>query len=213
MFRLVAGKGDGTVELLDAKSPNLGLVSLTVLEAHYARVASLDISLDGTRITTCSGRVVKVSCTHCSRDNPASGAFSSQFGCVNVRLSQLWLGEPGPRSDLVWRNVGGHDGGAIGSPERGAGGGGKEKGHTADVRSVAFNSIGTMAATCGADNQVIVWDTQTGRPTVSIAGHTAEVNYCCFQPGEDLLCTASNDMTCKVRPCGGGDWARVNGLN
>ena len=58
--RLAAGKGDGTVDVYDAKSPNLGLVKLHTFEAHTGKVTCLCLSPAGDMMATCSGREVKV---------------------------------------------------------------------------------------------------------------------------------------------------------
>lgn len=58
--RLAAGKADGSVDIYDAKSPNLGLVALSSVEATQGRVIDVALNSQGDRLAACSGKQVKV---------------------------------------------------------------------------------------------------------------------------------------------------------
>src|SRR5262249_25492208 len=59
--------------------------------------------------------------------------------------------------------------------------------HTASVRGVAFAPDGKTVATAGKDNQVLLWNAQTGKPRLGVK--FADVLYSCvFTPdGKQLL--------------------------
>ena len=109
---------------------------------------------------------------------------------------QLWKGETVRKTDVTWAVIPTRDNSPMSE-------GGTGNGHSNDVRGLAFNGLGTLCASCGADNKIVVWAAKTASAVISMVGHTNEVNDCAFFPGEDLLISVSNDMTCKVRRCKG----------
>jgi len=76
------------------------------------------------------------------------------------------------------------------------------KGHTGYVKSVAFNKDGTILASAGFDNRIILWDTKTHEqigPPLSV--HASAINSIAFgvklSEGKELpyLVSGSNDRT------------------
>jgi WD40 repeat protein len=69
-------------------------------------------------------------------------------------------------------------------------------GHTDWIRSVAYNSDGSLLASGSQDGTIIIWDTDTnqsvGKP---LAGHTDWVTTVAFSPDGHLLASGSRDAT------------------
>ncbi len=59
--------------------------------------------------------------------------------------------------------------------------------------SVAFDASGRHLATGGDDLLVRVWDTATGRPRHTLAGHARRVLSVAYSPASDLLASAGDD--------------------
>ena len=72
------------------------------------------------------------------------------------------------------------------------------EGHTGRVRSIAFNEGGTILASAGYDDTVILWGVQTGeRIGPALLGHQGTINTIFFGRDEttDILLSGSNDRT------------------
>ncbi len=74
------------------------------------------------------------------------------------------------------------------------------RGHTDDVRAVAFdaNPDRKRLATAGRDGAVKVWDTVTGRELRSIAAHPGGARSVAFGPGGEAIATAGDDLAVRV---------------
>jgi len=61
-----------------------------------------------------------------------------------------------------------------------------------------FSPDGATLATAGLDRRVNLWDTETGRPVTTLAGHTQPATDIVFSPDGTLLATTSRDGSTKV---------------
>jgi uncharacterized protein (TIGR03067 family) len=72
------------------------------------------------------------------------------------------------------------------------------RGHTADVRSVAFAPDGKTLATASFDQTVKLWDLPSGKDRATLEGHTDKVNCVVFSPDGKTLATAGLDGIVKL---------------
>jgi hypothetical protein len=72
------------------------------------------------------------------------------------------------------------------------------RGHSDDVRAVAFSADGKRLATASADKTAKVWDAANGQELLTLRGHAEAVNDVAFSPDGKRLATVSGDKTAKV---------------
>ncbi len=72
------------------------------------------------------------------------------------------------------------------------------KGHSNDVRSVAFNADGTSIVSGSRDNTVRVWDAITGTLIRTIEGHTNDVFAVAFSIDGTRIVSGSRDNTVRL---------------
>ncbi|WP_173134775.1 WD40 repeat domain-containing protein [Kibdelosporangium persicum] len=73
------------------------------------------------------------------------------------------------------------------------------RGHTGEVRDVAYSQDGRILATSAGDATVRLWDVATRTPIgAPLTGHTGIVNGLAFSPNGTILATASYDRTVRL---------------
>jgi WD40 repeat protein/serine/threonine protein kinase len=71
------------------------------------------------------------------------------------------------------------------------------KGHTSFIDSVAYSPDGKRLASC-SDEEIKVWDAQTGQELLTCKGHTGNLWRVAYSPDGKRLASASADQTVKV---------------
>ena len=92
---------------------------------------------------------------------------------------QLWKGETVRKTDVTWAVIPTRDNSPMSE-------GGTGNGHSNDVRGLAFNGLGTLCASCGADNKIVVWAAKTASAVISISKIESETMQpsSTFQPSD-----------------------------
>ena len=72
------------------------------------------------------------------------------------------------------------------------------KGHTDSVNAVAFSPDGTLLATGGSDDLVIIWDVATGKNQTTLKGHEDSVLGLAFSTDGKFLASAAADNTVRI---------------
>jgi len=71
-------------------------------------------------------------------------------------------------------------------------------GKTNRLCSLCFSSDNRFVCTGSYDDDVYVWDIQTGKLTAKLTGHTNTINSVCFSPDGQFICRGSRDGTIRV---------------
>jgi len=84
-------------------------------------------------------------------------------------------------------------------------------GHSSTVHSTAFSPDGKIIASGGMDNNVKLWNAETGREMRTLQGHTSYIYHVAFSPDGRYVVSAGNDMTIRVwDPQSGREVRRIN---
>ncbi|KAI3981532.1 hypothetical protein MKX01_034923 [Papaver californicum] len=66
------------------------------------------------------------------------------------------------------------------------------------VYGICFHCDGSLAASCGVDSIVRVWDLRSGRSILTFEGHNKAVYGIGFSPNGYHLATGGEDNTCRI---------------
>jgi WD40 repeat protein len=72
------------------------------------------------------------------------------------------------------------------------------EGHTAEVSRAAFSPDGKRLASASSDRTVVIWDLQTGQPSLTLKGHTGILTGVAFSPDGKRLASSSFDKTVLI---------------
>jgi WD40 repeat protein/tRNA A-37 threonylcarbamoyl transferase component Bud32 len=191
--RLLTGSHDRTAKVWDAAN---GQEVLT-LKGHDSGVLGVAWSPDGQRILTAGDR------DHTARvwdsqkgqevialQGHTQSVFSAAFSPDGKRIvtgsgGSGPQGAPVPGEAKVWDAEKGREVLAL-------------KGHTDQVRSVAWSPDGRRILTGSTDKTARVWDAEKGHEVLSLTGHTSWVLGVAFSPDGQRILTGSMDSTAKV---------------
>ncbi len=188
---IVTGAGDGTVQVLDARTRAVRLS----YSGHSAGISAVAWSPDGKRIASASyDQTVQVwdaqsgqtLLTSTDQNSPVlSVAWSPNgkqllSGSVDRQL-KIWDATPGTTIDTDF-------------------------GHSDQVTTVAWSPDGLHVASGSADNTVIVYQAGPLVPVYTYQGHSDVVQAIAWSPDGKRIASASNDQTVQV-------WNATNGGN
>ncbi len=72
-----------------------------------------------------------------------------------------------------------------------------QTGHSSEVNKLEFNSKGNIFASAGFDNNIVLWEVETGKQLRLLSGHNNHINDLIFIKSDSVLVSCSNDSTIK----------------
>ncbi len=73
-------------------------------------------------------------------------------------------------------------------------------GHSGPIMDAAFNADGTIVATAGSDQTVMVWDAATGEPLRTLTGHVGVVHSVAFGPDDEVVTAGADGAIMRWSP-------------
>ena len=70
-----------------------------------------------------------------------------------------------------------------------------QTGHSSEVNRLAYNSNGNLFASAGYDNNIVLWEVETGKQLRLLSGHSNQINDLIFIKSDSVLVSCSNDST------------------
>lgn len=70
--------------------------------------------------------------------------------------------------------------------------------HAETIWAIAFSPDGSLMASGGGNNKIVLWDTKTWKPKYTLPGHTGEVYSVTFSPDSRLLASGGSDGAVKI---------------
>jgi WD40 repeat protein/serine/threonine protein kinase len=192
--RLVSASGDKTIKIWDVET---GSVIYTLL-GHTDRVTSVAFHPDGKKIASGSmDQTVKiwdiiqadVPSEEIDVDQPELSLKAHQQSVTCATFSpdsnRIASSSEGENIVRVWDLTTGLETLAL-------------KGHTSEVRGIAFSTDGTRIVTGSYDKTVRVWDAKSGKEIIKIDGHTDWITSVAFSPDGKWILSGSHDKTIKI---------------
>ncbi|KXJ23715.1 proteasomal ATPase-associated factor 1 [Exaiptasia diaphana] len=76
--------------------------------------------------------------------------------------------------------------------------------HKKCIRCIDISPGGALGVTLSDDEQLTVWDTNTGSKRCDLVGHIADINCCKFFPSGEVIASGGMDMTIRI-------WSAIDG--
>ncbi len=73
-----------------------------------------------------------------------------------------------------------------------------QTGHSAIIYDLEYSPDGSLLASCGADNKIILWDLLSGKQMNILSGHQKAVNAISIHPTKKIIASVSDDGTLKI---------------
>ena len=185
---LASGSSDGMIRIWDLQS---GELTETIDIHDSVTVNSLLFNPSGTRLISSSDKIKIYDVNNKTTEMILDGHHGKLIGSLDLNHSGELLasGDIATRDPLV----------VLWDPENGD----KIrefKGHRAVIRDIAFSNDGSMIASVGEDNLIILWSVHTGEPLVTFTDNDKkELNAICFTRDDRMIIYGSQDKTIKFR--------------
>jgi WD40 repeat protein len=101
-------------------------------------------------------------------------------GSVTQSAPEKHKQQPAPQDSEVWRELR------------------TLKGHTGEVRAVAYNPDGSRIVSGSSDTTIKIWDAENGWERRTLTGHTLPVNSVAYSPDGRRIASGSRDNTVKI---------------